>query len=112
MFRSVGGNMFQANQTFAQVQEATGGGDGPLGSPGSALIFGIVLALLVGAVILGGITTIAKVTSRLVPFMAITYLVSCLLVILSNFTNIPERSGRSSRAPSTPRASPAAPSAC
>jgi len=93
MFGAVGGNMFQANQTFAQVQEATGGGDGPLGSPGSALIFGIVLALLVGAVILGGITTIAKVTSRLVPFMAITYLVSCLLVILSNFTNIPEAIG-------------------
>jgi AGCS family alanine or glycine:cation symporter len=93
MFGAVGGNMFQANQTFAQVQEATGGGDGPLGSPGSALIFGIVLALLVGAVILGGITTIAKVTSRLVPFMAITYLVACLLVILSNFTNIPDAIG-------------------
>jgi AGCS family alanine or glycine:cation symporter len=93
LFGAVGGNMFQANQTFAQVQEATGGGDGPLGSPGSALIFGIVLALLVGAVILGGITTIAKVTSRLVPFMAITYLVACLLVILSNFTNIPDAIG-------------------
>jgi AGCS family alanine or glycine:cation symporter len=89
LFGAVGGNMFQANQTFAQAQEATGGADGFLGSAGSALVFGIVLALLVGAVILGGITSIAKVTSKLVPLMAGIYLTACLLVILGNFGNIP-----------------------
>ena len=93
LFGAVGGNMFQANQTFAQAREVTGGEDGFLGSPGSALIFGIILALLVGAVILGGITSIARVTSRLVPAMAILYLTACTLVILGNFAQIPEAIG-------------------
>jgi AGCS family alanine or glycine:cation symporter len=92
-FGAVGGNMFQANQTFAQAQEVTGGEDGFLGSPGSALIFGLVLAFLVGAVIIGGITSIAQVTSRLVPAMAILYLGTCLLVILGNIPNIPAAIG-------------------
>ena len=89
LFGAIGGNMFQANQTFAQAQEVTGGEDGFLGSSGSALIFGIVLALLVGAVILGGITSIAQVTSKLVPMMAFIYLGTCLLVILGNVPQIP-----------------------
>jgi AGCS family alanine or glycine:cation symporter len=88
-FGAVGGNMFQANQTFAQAREITGGDDGFLGSSGSALVFGIVLAVLVGAVILGGITSIGRVTSRLVPLMAFIYIGACLLVIGINFTNIP-----------------------
>ncbi|GGO77118.1 alanine/glycine:cation symporter family protein [Nocardioides deserti] len=87
-FGAVGGNMFQANQTFAQAQEVTGGEDGFLGSAGSALVFGIVLALLVGAVILGGITSIGVVTSRLVPMMALIYVGACLLVIGSNADRI------------------------
>ena len=93
LFGAVGGNMFQANQTFAQAQEVTGGDDGFLGSSGSALIFGLVLAFLVGAVIIGGITSIAQVTSRLVPAMALLYLGTCLLVILGNLANIPAAFG-------------------
>jgi AGCS family alanine or glycine:cation symporter len=93
MFGAVGGNMFQANQTFAQAREVTGGEDGFLGSSGSALIFGIVLAFLVGAVIIGGINSIAQVTSKLVPAMAILYLGACLLVILGNIPNIPAAFG-------------------
>ncbi|GAA4687376.1 alanine/glycine:cation symporter family protein [Nocardioides nanhaiensis] len=89
LFGAIGGNMFQANQTMAQAREVTGGEDGFLGSSGSALVFGIVLALLVGAVILGGINSIAKVTSRLVPTMAFIYLAACTLVILGSFGNIP-----------------------
>ncbi len=88
-FGVVGGNMFQANQTFAQAQEVTGGEDGFLGSPGSALIFGTILAVLLGAVILGGITSIARVTSKLVPTMAVLYLSGCLLVIFGNLAHIP-----------------------
>lgn len=84
LFGAIGGNMFQANQTFAQAQEVTGGDDGFLGSAGSALIFGIVLAALVGAVIIGGISSIGQVTSKLVPVMAIIYLTACVLVILGN----------------------------
>jgi AGCS family alanine or glycine:cation symporter len=93
LFGAVGGNMFQANQTFAQAREVTGGEDGFLGSDGSALIFGIVLAALVAAVIIGGISSIAKVTSRLVPVMAIIYLTACLLVIIGNAVEIPEAIG-------------------
>ncbi|MGH3364191.1 MAG: alanine/glycine:cation symporter family protein [Nocardioidaceae bacterium] len=93
LFGAVGGNMFQANQTFAQAREVTGGEDGLLGTPGSALIFGVLLALGVAAVILGGLKSIAAVTSKLVPVMAIGYLLACLLVILGNFTQIPAAFG-------------------
>jgi AGCS family alanine or glycine:cation symporter len=93
MFGAVGGNMFQANQTFAQAREVTGGEDGFLGSSGSALVFGIILALLVGSVILGGISSIAQVTSRLVPFMAVLYLATCLLVIIGSYDQVPAAVG-------------------
>jgi len=49
---------------------------------------GAILAVLLGLVIIGGIKRIAKVTSRLVPAMAIIYLVGALLVIGSNYENI------------------------
>ncbi len=92
-FGAVGGNMFQANQTFAQAREVTGGEDGFLGSPGSALIFGVILAAGVAAVILGGLSSIAAVTSKLVPVMAIGYLVAGFLVILGNVSQVPEALG-------------------
>ncbi len=88
-FGLAGGNMFQANQMFAQVQNVTGGDDGVLGGPGASLIFGIVLAVIVGLVILGGIQSIAKVTSRLVPAMAILYVLACLTVIGFNADAVP-----------------------
>lgn len=52
------------------------------------IITGAILAVLLGAVIIGGIKRIAKVTSTLVPFMAFFYLVGALLVIGTNFENI------------------------
>ena len=84
-----GGNMFQANQTFVQAQEVTGGDDGFLGSDGASLIFGLILAGLVAAVIIGGIKSIGRVTSKLVPFMGITYVIACLFVILANIDHVP-----------------------
>jgi len=92
-FGAVGGNMFQANQTFAQAREVTGGAEGFLGTPGSALIFGILLAVCVAAVILGGLKSIAAVTGRLVPFMAVGYIIACLLVIFGNAGQIPAAFG-------------------
>ena len=88
-FGAIGGNMFQANQTFAQAKEVTGGDEGFLGSSGASLVFGVVLALLVGAVIIGGVTSIAKVTSRLVPVMGLIYVGACLIVLLVNYDGIP-----------------------
>ena len=87
-FGAVGGNMFQANQTFAQARNVTGGDDGPLGSDGAALAFGIILALLVGLVIIGGMKSIGRVTASFVPAMAAIYITACLVVILSNFSSI------------------------
>jgi alanine or glycine:cation symporter, AGCS family len=89
-FGLVGGNMFQANQTFAQAREVTGGEEGLLGSAGASVLFGLVLAGLVGAVIIGGIKSIGRVTEKLVPAMAVIYVVGCLCVIGFNIGNVPE----------------------
>jgi len=92
-FGIAGGNMFQANQTFAQLKDVTGGSDGLLGSDGAALIFGLALAALVGAVVIGGIKSIGAVTSRLVPTMGIIYVTACLIVIGANVTEVPAAFG-------------------
>lgn len=99
-----GGNMFQANQTFAQAREVTGGADGFLGSDGSALVFGLALAGLIGAVILGGIKSIASVTARLVPIMGIGYIAACLIVIASNISHVPAAFGEIFTGAFTPEA--------
>lgn len=52
------------------------------------IITGAILAFILGLVIIGGIKRIAKVTSVLVPFMAIMYLIGALLVIFTNYQNI------------------------
>ncbi|CAN5516961.1 alanine/glycine:cation symporter family protein [soil metagenome] len=88
-----GGNMFQANQTLAQTRSVTGGEDGFLGGDGAAIIFGLVLATIIGLVILGGIKSIGKVTSTLVPFMGGLYVLACLVVILTNVTEVPAAIG-------------------
>ncbi|QNR24840.1 amino acid carrier protein [Croceimicrobium hydrocarbonivorans] len=79
-----GGNMFQANQAF----EILSGEFAFMEGKGS--IFGFVLAILVGAVILGGIKSIAKVTEKIVPFMAGLYIIAALVIIFRNFGNIGE----------------------
>ncbi|MCQ3830361.1 amino acid carrier protein [Microbulbifer elongatus] len=54
----------------------------------SKMLTGGVLAILLGLVIIGGITRIAKVTSTIVPVMAVLYIVGALAVILYNYQNI------------------------
>ncbi|MGW7357270.1 alanine/glycine:cation symporter family protein [Streptomyces sp. NPDC054802] len=93
LFGIGGGNMFQANQSVIQLRDITGGDDGPLAGDGSALALGVVLALVVGGVIIGGIKSIGRVTSRLVPAMAIVYVTGCLIVILFNVTEVPAAFG-------------------
>lgn len=88
-FAIAGGNMFQANQTFAQLRDVTGGDTGLLGSDGAALVFGVLLAVLIGAVIIGGIKSIGAVTSRLVPAMAVIYVLAGLTVIGVNYDAVP-----------------------
>jgi AGCS family alanine or glycine:cation symporter len=60
-----------------------------MGSSAGALLFGILIAALVGIVLLGGIRSIANVTSKLVPAMAGIYIAACLTVILVHVTAVP-----------------------
>jgi AGCS family alanine or glycine:cation symporter len=53
------------------------------------VISGIVMAVLVGGVLLGGIKRIAKVAGKLVPFMAVLYVTATLIILLMNATAIP-----------------------
>lgn len=87
-----GGNMFQANQAFAMLESYTGGAEGPLGGMGWA--FGIVMAILVGIVIIGGIKSIAKVTDKIVPFMVGIYVLAALIILGMNISQIPSAFGQ------------------
>ena len=80
------GNMFQANQAYSQfagtfLPESAAGGNAPV-------YFGIVLAVLVGLVIIGGIVSIARVTSFLVPFMCGIYVLAALVIIFANLGEV------------------------
>ena len=77
-----GGNMFQANQSFEQLAGQFSALEG------NGFWFGVVTAILVGVVIIGGIRSIAKVTGRVVPLMASIYVIAALAVIIMNIQNI------------------------
>ena len=53
-------------------------------------VTGLVLALAVGMVVIGGIKSIASVTSKIVPLMAVTYTVGCLIVLFVNGSMVPQ----------------------
>ncbi|MGJ8535560.1 MAG: alanine/glycine:cation symporter family protein [Parasphingopyxis sp.] len=73
--------LVQVNQSFAQVQNVTGFSSGAG--------YGIILALLVGLVVLGGVRWLARVTSYLVPGMAVIYLTGVFTIIFMNFGALP-----------------------
>ncbi len=81
------GCMFQSNQAYAQFVNITGA-EGSYFSD-KAWLIGLVLAALTAMVIVGGIRSIARVTSKMVPFMALLYLVTALIVISANFEKVP-----------------------
>ncbi len=85
------GNMFQANQAYVQFVNITGGADSFLA--GKGWLFGLVFAVVVAIVIIGGIKSIAKVTEKVVPMMAILYLIGALIVLAVNFDRIPAAFG-------------------
>jgi len=77
------GNMVQANSVVDGLRFIF---------PGAykyRLLLGIVMAFAVGLVIIGGIRRIAKVASRIVPFMAIVYCAAGLFIIFTNLNKIP-----------------------
>ena len=81
-----GGNMFQVNQAFQLVENITGGEASVL--HGKGWLFGLIMAILVGIVIIGGIKKIAKVTDKIVPFMVVIYVSASLFVIFANYDMI------------------------
>ena len=82
-----GGNMIQINQTAHQIIFITGGENSIF--HGFTWVIGLVAAILIGLVVVGGIKSIAKVTTVLTPTMCALYIISGLIVIGANFMNIP-----------------------
>ncbi len=77
------GNTVQANSVAAALNSGVAG----LSIPHEAT--GLIMALLVGMVLIGGIRRIAEVAGKLVPFMAIAYLAAGLIILALNITEIP-----------------------
>ena len=76
-----GGNAAQSNQATIVLKQLLG-----LDSTSAGAMIGLVLAILVGIIIIGGIKRIASVTEKIVPFMALLYMIACLYIISVNFT--------------------------
>ncbi|MDO4413177.1 sodium:alanine symporter family protein [Cutibacterium sp.] len=80
------GNMFQSNQAAYQLAMFVGGKDSWIGT--HMWVVGLVFAVLVGIVIVGGASKIGAATSKIVPFMGILYTIMCLAVIGANITEV------------------------
>jgi len=76
-----GGNAAQSNQATIVIKELLG-----LESTIAGTVIGVVLAIVVGVIIIGGIKRIATVTEKVVPFMALLYVLACLYILGANFS--------------------------
>ncbi len=85
------GNMFQSNQAYEQLLAVSGNDTSPLIGYGWAV--GLVMAIIVGLIVIGGIRSIARVTARLVPFMVGIYILGALVILLMNITALPAAFG-------------------
>jgi len=83
-----GGNAFQANQSTAQIISMLG-----LTGGASGFWVGLALAAFTGLVILGGIKRIANVAEKIVPFMAILYILASLIIIVYHYHFIDDAIG-------------------
>lgn len=82
------GNMFQSNQAYVQFVNVTGGLEHSWFSD-KGWLFGTAMAVIVAMVIIGGIKSIAKVTAKIVPFMAVFYCACALIIIAMNYEALP-----------------------
>jgi AGCS family alanine or glycine:cation symporter len=85
------GNMFQSNQAYVQFVSISGGQQSFFAERG--WLFGIGIALAVGLVIIGGIRSIAGFAAKVVPAMAVLYIVSALVIITLSYSEIPQALG-------------------
>jgi len=79
-----GGNTFQVVQSMGAVKAVIPSLEG------RELIYGTLMAIAVGIVILGGIKRIASTAEKIVPFMCGVYLLAATLILLMNFTSVPD----------------------
>jgi len=79
------GNMVQANSASALLKDTFSI---------SPWISGMIMAVLTAVVILGGIKSIARSCAMIVPFMAIFYVLGCIVLLVLNFHSIPETISR------------------
>ncbi len=93
-----GGNMFQANQAFAAFKSVFSI------DPSYGPLFGVFLAIMVGVVIIGGIKSIAKVTEKIVPFMAAIYVGAAVIIIGYHFSELGVVFGKIIKGAFTPEA--------
>ncbi|MBL4577073.1 MAG: alanine:cation symporter family protein [Flavobacteriales bacterium] len=84
-----GGNMFQANQASAQFTNLSWFEGTFMAGNGGAVLFGILMAIAVAIVIIGGIKSIANVTDKIVPFMCGIYVFAALVVLAYHIADIP-----------------------
>lgn len=83
-----GGNAAQSNQAAMQLVDSFGMTGGS-----ARTIIGLIIMLFVGIIIIGGIKRIASVTEKIVPFMALMYILACLYIILTNFSFVDDAFG-------------------
>lgn len=78
-----GGNAYQINQSLAVIRNAV-----PLIDE-KPWLYGLVMASIVGAVIIGGIRSIGRVAAAIVPFMCAAYMLAAFYILISNFQAVP-----------------------
>ncbi|MGI9474426.1 MAG: alanine/glycine:cation symporter family protein, partial [Rubripirellula sp.] len=79
-----GGNAFQVGQSLEAIR-----GDVPI-LQDYPIVYGIIMAIAVGAVIVGGIRSIGAVASKIVPFMCLAYVLAALFILIVNASAIPD----------------------
>lgn len=84
-----GGNAAQSNQATIVLKDLFG-----LESAMAGTLIGVSIAILVGIIIIGGIKRIAAVTEKVVPLMAVLYVLACVYIIGSNFSYVDEAIGQ------------------
>lgn len=89
MFAALGTNAFQSNQATAQIVTVTQGTAAGSFLRENGWVVGLAFAVVTAAVIIGGIRSIAKVTSVLVPVMALLYFAGCMVVLSVHLLDIP-----------------------
>jgi len=79
-----GGNAFQVSQSLSAIQQQI---PSLVGDP---WIYGVVMGLMVGVVIIGGIRRIAHTAEAIVPLMVLIYLLACLWIIIGHASEVPK----------------------